>query len=179
MTLSPPPGFANLNARGWIHEAEVSQTSQLKGLERRSSILLLIKFLYPIVGFLAVLRYVKHRYPRYQRAVSHHLARFSKDLRVQSKKTIAKAVADGQGTGARLLVRTGINGSGNRRRRILRSRHNHAAISKRGNNIIEEMDDSSSDESLYARQTSFAGASETRRMARIRLRRRTAGSLRE
>ncbi|KAM7197335.1 hypothetical protein V8F20_006689 [Naviculisporaceae sp. PSN 640] len=175
MTLSPPPGFANLNARRWILEADIILAGQLEELERGSSILALIKFLYPILGFLTILSYVKRRYPHYQLEVSRHLASFSKSLKVRREETTADTT-EGQITVAR-FGRTGVNGGGSRRRRILRSRHHHAASSKRGSNITEDMDDSSSDELLYARQTGFSG--ETRRISRLRLRRRTGGPLRE
>lgn len=230
MTLSPPPGFANLNTRRWVLGAEPNTLARrLKELE--PIILILIKFSYPSIGLLAILRYAKYRYARYKRSILRVLVNFSKtarrstsnpsepklrlyallfklsavpasyrriqywkallanmtglDAHQRTKSSLAWAETDAikettrQGIETRSTC-TGMTSGGIRRRRILRNRHSHnASTGKRGNSIMSENmdDDSSSDEVLYARQGGCNG--ETRRSSRIRLRRRTAGVLRE
>lgn len=77
----------------------------------------------------------------------------------------------GQGTGAR-FIRT-CNNNGSRRRGIFRNRHNYHHSSRKGNHVLRDMDDSSSDELFYPRQSGVGG--ESKRSSRARLRRRSGG----
>ncbi|KAK4211020.1 hypothetical protein QBC37DRAFT_21635 [Rhypophila decipiens] len=80
MTLSPPPGFSNPNIRRWAAEAGNMTSDLLRSIQVgrvESSVLTIIKFIYPCLGLLAIMRFVKNRYPRYQRTIVRSLASVS------------------------------------------------------------------------------------------------------
>ena len=208
MTLLPPPGFRNSISRRLPEQNMtlwVAPDMQLNA--QKTYFLALIRVLYPAIGLLVILRYLKTRYPQYRSTISHWLSPITRSITgLRSEMRCGKGIrisnsdhrygnrllvtctpsrdnithpnfsstteVSGQGTGATFIKTSNKNSS--RRRNILRNRHNHHHSSRKGNHVLGDMDDSSSDELFYPRQSGGVGG-ESRRSSRVRFRRRSGG----